>query len=141
MKHQVRLIALLGAFWMAGVVQAGQHIRYSVVIDDRSMTASGSLGTARNSSNTYERIGCSVDSFGGSDKTVICTAREASGNSAECSTSDPGIFDLAMNIDSDSYVQFGWDASSRCSRLSVRKGSQTEPKQVLSPNGSLIGEL
>lgn len=133
-------IAMLCTILCAATAQAGLHTPRSVVIDDKSMTASGSPGTAHNSSSRYESIGCSAEQLGDGDenKLVQCTAYDAGGNFAFCNGwGDPRIFDLAMHIDSGSFVQFEWDANRNCSRLLVRKSSNTEPKRTLPPQDSL----
>ena len=111
---------------MAVQAKAGMKAAYPVSIGTN--TASGSLGTARNSEDTVQYIGCTLRAIG-IDRIVSCGARDAEGQSLSCSTTNPLMADVAAAINGDSYVSFTRNESGSCVSLSVSNASHWEPKR------------
>lgn len=85
----------------------------------------GFLGTARNSADAVQQIGCF--SSGGS---ATCSGTTATGQSFSCSTSSPTQLAAIHSMTEDSYLLFGWDnATGICEFVYVRNMSYTPPKK------------
>jgi hypothetical protein len=96
---------------------------------DASGEAFGALGSARNSSDTNQYIGCDVAAFSGSGSSVHCFARDASGNGAGCSSSDPALVQSVSSLNSDSFLHFAFSPSATCTSIRVYTYSAQEPKR------------
>lgn len=85
----------------------------------------GFLGTARNSADAVQQIGCF--SAGGS---ATCSGTTAAGQSFSCSTATASHLAAIHSMTSDSYLLFGWDnATGLCEFVYVRNMSYTPPKK------------
>jgi hypothetical protein len=63
---------------------------------------------------------------------VFCSARDAAGVTARCSSQAPELVDAARAIGPDAYVELFWDTSSpvgKCTGLNVVLYSSNEPKK------------
>lgn len=120
----VGVAVLVGAAAWAG------HKSYNPVVVTSS-SASGSLGNARNSTDTQQYIGCTIYAYTGGTPYVFCFANAASTGYAyvSCSSYDPAIVDAARAINGDSYIQFAFNTSGTCTSLYVLNGSHAEPKK------------
>ena len=101
---KLALLGLLGltAWQLAPTgVSAGNKLNNPVTLTATSMY--GSLGSARNSANAVEHIGCSTT--GG---TALCSARNAAGTTASCSTNNAFMVQqvVGLNPMSEVYVTF-----------------------------------
>lgn len=106
---------------------AGTKTNPTVVVNQTARIASGALGSARNSQDNLQFIGCSViDSTGGAF--VTCSARDSLGRSASCRSTDVGKVSVASSISSDSWVYFQYDALGNCTYLLVSTSSQYPSK-------------
>jgi len=84
----------------------------------------GYLGSARNSADSVQYIGCYTR---GSNAT--CTVVNAAGQSGSCSTSNAAQLTAIHSMSSDAYLLFGWDnATGVCEFVYVRNFSYTPPK-------------
>lgn len=85
----------------------------------------GFLGTARNSADAVQQIGCF--SSGGS---ATCSGTSAAGQSFSCSTAVASDLAAIHSMTNDSYLLFGWDnATGLCEFVYVRNMSYTPPKK------------
>ena len=109
--------AMMLAGFAGGNVWAGAVSSSPVSISGN--TASGSIHTARYSSDSVQSIGCG--SYGGSG---FCLAASASGAGGSCATTDAALIDVMRAINPGSYVYFQWDASGNCTYVLVNNNSQ-----------------
>jgi hypothetical protein len=121
------VLALVAA--PTGVAMAGYKYSLPVSISDTSKTAYGVMGSARNSSDTAQYIGCNVSTFAGSAPSTTCSAVNSAGTSRSCTTYDAKIVEVAKAISGESYIRFYWNTSGECTQLTVAHFSQYEPKK------------
>jgi hypothetical protein len=123
-------LALVLVVTITATAWAGRKDSAPVVIDLGARTASGSLGSARNSPDPYSAIGCSVhyDYVNGKNN-VNCAATDASGTSVVCASQQPELVQIALGIDGDSYLEFSWNKYLECTNILVANSSLYEPKQ------------
>ena len=117
----VALVTLLGT-----VAGAGMKISSPVVVS--SGNATGAMGSARNSGDAVQYIGCTISGYAGTAPSVTCFAQDLTSYGA-CSTSDANIVAAASAIADDSYISFSWDGWGACTSLQVTKASHGAPKQ------------
>ena len=116
---------------------AGRRTPAPVVVNTATRTASGSQGTARSSSDSQQRIGCSFALIpaapGSSDpaqRQFSCFAATSTGLFVMCffpETATNG--DFLSVLAEDSFIRFTWDASGTCTSLRVENASYYEPVQ------------
>ncbi|HEY4104796.1 MAG TPA: hypothetical protein VGM44_12935 [Polyangiaceae bacterium] len=156
MKHNIALILAgigVGAACMTSwrLAHAGIKGSYPVIVNTTARHAEGSLGSARNSSDSTQYLYCAIDySLIGGVATLICGARDSSGNTVSCtySTSDlqllatlnpPGAATFSTfqdnvmlaqmaSMSSDSYVSFDASSSGACTHVYIENGSVEVPK-------------
>lgn len=115
-KLALGAVALMGTLAVSSRSDAGLKGTNSVVsINTSSRTATGSLGLARNSSNSTEYIGCGMDSPGN----AFCTARDSGGTTVSCSTTSSSFREVLKSMNGDSFVSFSWDSAGACTRVYV----------------------
>jgi len=86
--------------------------------------AYGFLGSARNSADTNQQIGCFTRG-----NNATCTAVNAAGQPGSCSTSNASHLAAIHSMNNDAYLLFGWDnATGVCEFVYVRNFSYTPPK-------------
>jgi hypothetical protein len=126
-KLSTFLIGSAMALAVSSVAVAGQKLIAPVSVSYDY--ASGAVGTARNSTDSNQYINCALYSWGNpSSASVICSARNATGNSVYCSAEishSAAIVQAAMSITPSSYIAFYVEAGD-CVRLDVVNGSQYE---------------
>lgn len=119
------IILVLGGFSV--LAAAGTKTNTAVYIATSWGFAEGGLSSARYSSNGLEYISC--DSY--SSGYLTCSARDASGVSAYCSTSttsSPAFAGAIAGMNSASFVAFWWDTTSgACTNILLRNGSNYLP--------------
>jgi hypothetical protein len=117
----------------AGVAVAGQKYTYPVYVNSSQNYAEGSMGSARNSTDTSQMIGCAAEGWtynGTSYSAVFCNAMDSAGHSASCYTSsNPTLLATVGTITSDSYVYFAWDSTGACTVIEAETWSTFAPKQ------------
>jgi hypothetical protein len=139
-KHSLKLAMLAGlalaSVAVASRAHAGLKIYNAVVIGPVLGTthwaAQGAMGTARNSPNLTDYIGCTFSVSNSSGQWDAHCDASAAGVNAACNV-PPLDFDLFIesmrNMTADSVVRFEWDpATGLCTRLQVWASSTAEPK-------------
>jgi hypothetical protein len=126
-------VSIAGAL-LSTVALAGTKVTSEVTISSTTtgMTAMGSMGSARNSADATQYIGCqlSTNNVSSGVVTVQCFARNAAGTYLSCLTTDPNYVSAAQAIDGDSYIRFNTESSgSTCTYLLVLDTSYYAPKQ------------
>jgi hypothetical protein len=119
-------------FGVAPRAHAGTRVSSSVVVNqnpDFSGEASGSLGSARNSTDLWQYIGCDLSAYAGGGLLVNCYARTASATGAGCSSHDPSLVQSVFALNSDSYLDFKWNASGDCTFIRAETYSSNETKR------------
>lgn len=126
-KGILSAMVALGLVATSATAMAGFTANQPVLVNPFLRVAQGALGSARNSPDNIQFIGCAVtDGAGGAF--VTCSARGPGGNFATCTSSDPGKVAAASSINSDSFVVFRYDAQGNCTLLSVSTFSQYPTK-------------
>lgn len=122
------ILAGVAMMALCAVAGAGSKFTSEVYINQTSKYAQGSLGSARNSADTNQYIGCST-----SNDYVYCSARNAAGLWVHCDTYSSGMAATAKSIDSSSHITFYWtggsSTSGACSSLNVAHNSGYAPKE------------
>ncbi len=129
MFTRIRALVPIAALLLASNAMAGQKTSNPVAVDATARVANGSLGSARNSADNLQYIGCAAGalSFGGTN--MYCFAQTADNVYAECQSTSPQLVQAAQAMSGDSYVHFAWDASGTCTYLLVINSSRLTPKQ------------
>jgi hypothetical protein len=134
MKWMVSVVALLAA--SSGVATAGQKISSPVQVNLSGRSAAGSVGTARNSLDTTQYIGCQMWSFGDSTgATIYCFARTAptataASTYAQCiAGNSPSMASVVDAMGPASQIVFEWDANGNCTYIAADNSSSWEPKR------------
>ena len=132
MKMFYGIAATLVAVSLAlpGAAVAGLKIPIEVKVLNHISFASGAVGTARNSRDSMQDIGCGIMSNVNHPYTTgTCWAFDADGNIGQCSYFNRPDLDKAVaSISNDSYIQFKWEDSGQCTQINVANGSLYEPK-------------
>jgi hypothetical protein len=135
--HKMKLVALaltLGAS-IPVVARAGVKATSPVQVNLTSRYAFGSMGSARNSVDSTQQIGCEVDVLAngivyGGCSAVSAASVGAGPISASCSFyNQPGFAAVAQSVSSDSFIIFTWDANGVCQQITSSNFSLWEPKK------------
>ena len=121
----VASVLVLGS---AGTVEAGQRKDAFVVVNTTARTASGSMGSARQSSGSVQSIGCSVVLSPDFDQWGTCIATNSAGTTATCAFSGNSFWDILSALGDDAYITFKWDATGACTSLEIQNYSYYLPK-------------
>jgi hypothetical protein len=124
------LMAGLSAFSVSHAWAGMKATWPSVTVSTGSTgSAGGALGTARNTGDANQYIGCSVVGSPGNPASVYCWAVDASGNSGNCyNPNNANMVATVASINSDSYIYFRWNSDGTCSMLQVENSSFFAPK-------------
>lgn len=131
-KRHIKIIASLvgglGLLLGAAAVQAGYKSESSVGISTYASYRAGygAMGTARNSTDSNQQVGCSVES-GSSYVFARCIARTAAGAYLECTSGSASIVQAALAIGSASRIYFTEDLAGTCTGLHVTNYSNYKP--------------
>lgn len=122
------LAAILGVLLAAGIGHAGRKLTIPVSINTTAGTASGSLGSARNSVDSTQYIGCYA-TLTTTTSHAGCVAVNAAGTYRSCYTYDAAFIEAIRTLTPDAHIEFAWDpaASSFCTTIFVRSMSYQEP--------------
>jgi hypothetical protein len=101
---------------LGGTLYAGEKETWTVRVFPDSRIAYGTLGSARNSSNSVESLECHIESWDDASTEVTCWAVNSSGTSGGCSSTNASLVNTARGISSDSYVYFKWDSAGECTK-------------------------
>jgi len=128
MKNLFSVTAIVAGVVLLGNAPswAGEKATNTIGINLSVRAASGAVGPARSSSDSSQYIGCSASAFPGGSQ-VFCEARDLSGTSVMCVSSDPSLIATAAAISSISNVNFSWDENGNCLSVSVGQFSFFEP--------------
>ena len=106
---------------------AGYKAESPVFVDQSSNIALGSLGSARNSADSTQYIGCTVG-FSNGAESLSCYARTSTGLMGTCYSSNPTVVALGRSLTPASYLYFTWDeVTQECTYLQVIKNSYVRP--------------
>jgi hypothetical protein len=102
---------------------AGWKVTTPVTVDNANKRFYGALGSARNSTDGIQDIGCATDHIDG-----YCSAENSAGTSVYCFSSDPEIMAVMRSIETDSYIYVTHDGAGTCTRVSIAAKSYYAPK-------------
>lgn len=111
---------------LCSVALAGSKATNEVWISLTSKYAEGSLGSARNSADSTQYIGCSV-----TNDYVYCSARNSAGTWIHCDVYSSAIALTARGIGSSGFISFSWTGTSTsgtCTTLTLSHNSMYAPK-------------
>ncbi|AKF84591.1 hypothetical protein MFUL124B02_01260 [Myxococcus fulvus 124B02] len=129
MQNARQLItAALATALIGTAAWAGEKSAYPVTVYSTSREAFGSLGSTRDTADTFQKLGCQVNTSSTGSTSVYCYAQSASAVGA-CLSSSAALVEAVRSIQGDSYLYFSWDASGNCTNINVTHGSQYAPKQ------------
>jgi hypothetical protein len=114
-----------GVVLVSGAASAGSKYEYPVSVSkaaDGSGTASGSIGSARASSDSSQSILCY-----GTGAYHSCWAVDASGKSLGCTSSDAATMAAMRSVGPSSYVYFNVNSAGTCTYFLVETGSIFHP--------------
>lgn len=118
----LRMLASLALCLIPALAAAGSFSAVIVIIDREHSMARGSLTGARINSG-QEFILCSVSMQSslrvGIRDAGTCSARDARGGVAHCTTREPDLLQAMLAINSASEVRFGWDAANTCTFITI----------------------
>jgi hypothetical protein len=118
-------LALSGSSALAGIRDT-KEVSVFRYFDD-SVTGSGSMGSARNSTDGKQYMSCAqaIYAEGG---VAQCFAANSAGEAVACYTYEQRYIDLIATADSDSWVVFTSDPLGACISVAVQKSSSFAPK-------------
>lgn len=113
----------------AGSAWAGFHGGGGVSINTQTRTAQGTFGSAYNSSDSNQYIGCMLTAFSTTGTIQLsCTARDAVGMSVTCTSSSAPLIQAAASLNDEANLQFQYDASGNCTMIKAYHFSWGSPK-------------
>jgi hypothetical protein len=125
-KSVIGLFVTLLVGGAAGTVAAGYKLESEVKVTATS--ASGSIGSARNSADTKQYIQCSISGTS-SSKTVSCAASDSAGNFFSCtgnSNADHLAAAVAAIGSNSKVIVYGTNGGA-CTQIISYNGSQHKP--------------
>lgn len=124
-KHKVLFALAFAAVLATGnPALAGYKSVWPVVVSLSARYAQGSLGSARNSADSSQYIGCTLH-----PGFIYCGAVDANRNFLSCTSSAPSFVSLVQSLGDEGALYFAADASGNCTSLLVYTYSYWEPKQ------------
>ena len=130
MKIRQVIFASLCFLGVAGAAHAGFKQQNPVSIDLLNRFAQGSFGSARNSQDGQQSIDCAITSYKRTlSSQVVCNAQNVLGQTVFCTAPASGnLIEAMAALDSDSFLNFTYDATGTCTSITVINGSSFEPK-------------
>ena len=122
------MLGVVGAF--SSAVQAGEKVYVPVQIwtnPNGEITAAGSLGSARNTDDDEQDIGCYVEATT-SGTTASCIARTLKGVEHSCVSTNEHIVKVVAALDGDGLLVFNAREGGECTYVKIGKRSRYEPK-------------
>ncbi|WP_164018208.1 hypothetical protein [Pyxidicoccus trucidator] len=119
--------AAVGVVLAGPVALAGDRIVLPVVINTVARKAEGAIGSARNSADVLQYIGCSISATT-VGTSINCVARNSAGTQVSCSSTSPNLVTAALSIQTDDFLRFDYDAAGQCTAVTLHKYSFYEPK-------------
>lgn len=117
----ILVIIMALSFITKNIVFAGAINTSNVVLTTSSF--SGSLGTARNSSDSIQIIGCYSDT----NSFISCYGSDNTGKSKVCTSSSNALISTLNEINSDSYLSVGFTGG-ECTYIKVSNFSSYRQK-------------
>jgi aldehyde:ferredoxin oxidoreductase len=106
----------------------GKSTTYVYVDTATFRTAYGSMGDARNSTDTTQHIGCVVTAYGTAGGiSAQCYAQDATGRYASCTTTNSSYITAVSAITPNALIEFDWDSSGACTYLRIYTSSVYRP--------------
>lgn len=105
----------------SGVALAGYKASYPVNVmtnADGSGMAWGAMGTARNSPDAVQYLGCAIQSSY-SPTTGMCVAKNSAGKYLQCVTSDPTILSVISSVSKSAFIHFAASETGACYYVDV----------------------
>lgn len=125
-------VALAATLALAATAHAGDKANVPVTFktnaQGHTIGAFGMAGTARNSADTKQSIGCFVSALGNSLQ-AGCEAQNAAGGYVSCTTTGAALVTAAGAVGPDSYIDFSHDGAGNCNSIYVANGSSNAVKQ------------
>lgn len=123
------LLTLVSMLVFSDSLLAGEKLSYPVNINLTTREASGDLSTARSGSiyDAKSKLQCTVNS----ENSVTCQATNSSGTTASCMKyqAPQAMVNAVMNLESDGYLYFQWDASGTCTYVLTETSSHWAPRK------------
>jgi hypothetical protein len=127
LESSMMSLAVAGLMFAGGAVAGSKYLGSGAVVitraADGSGTVSGYLGLIYNGSGKSEYIGC--EKYG--DNSVYCHAVNEAKDFAYCQGS-AFLGKTIGNLSSDAKLTFGFDASGRCTSVSITHSSEIQDK-------------
>ncbi len=126
--------ALAATMWtmLCAPAFAGERSNVPVTLETNSsgqvIRAYGMVGSARNSADTRQLIGCFISASGGSLQ-AGCEAQNAAGANTLCFSANANIVAAVQSVGPDSYIDFTRDSGGACTSLYVANSSVAAVKQ------------
>ncbi len=115
-----RIVSIIGLFAVSCAVLAGAKYSNPVVYYGNSFQ--GSFGSARSSADNIQYLYCLRQSTA-----ATCWARDASGQSRSCTTTDPAHLTMIDSLGSSSNLYAAYNSDGSCRILLHKVGSVFEP--------------
>jgi hypothetical protein len=122
-------LAMLLIGSLAGGAYAGYKSSAPVYVDTTARVAWGAMGTARNSSDANQNIGCAIWGGTGTIPEAYCSATDQNGVSLSCYGTNANVIAAAHAVTTDSWIYFNVDGAGNCTTLYVYNYGEYSPKQ------------
>ena len=128
-RARSKVLLLIAGCWLfvaalGGVAYAGFKQEQNVSVT--ATTASGSIGTARNSADTVQFIKCTIQGFTASNS-VFCSARNSAGTSFSCTANGNATLANAVAAIGVGSRLFIVQSGGACTQIDVTNGSDWKP--------------
>jgi hypothetical protein len=107
--------------------RAGQKSEATVNVG--GFAASGAQGSARNTTDTQQYIGCTLSAWNSSAPEGTCYAQNSAGTGLHCYTVKESHLKLIAAMGPDSLINFSADINGYCSNLEIKTSSIYPPKK------------
>ncbi|WP_064749109.1 hypothetical protein [Lysobacter antibioticus] len=134
MNRSIRT-ALAAAMLVAvcGAAQAGLKSNVPVTVENNpqghAFRAYGMVGTARNSADGNQVIGCGISAVGTGSAGAVCEAQNSGGRYVRCITYNAAMVSAAQAVEADSYIEFTFDTQENCTSIYVANSASNAVKQ------------
>ena len=126
--NKMKWLVFFGIGAMSTPSLAGLRLDEPVVVNMAIREALGSIGSARNSADSVQYIGCSIEADSSTDPLIACFATDETGTSALCTSSSPRLVAAVQGITSLSFIDFQWDSDQSCTFVYVDSASFNPPR-------------
>jgi hypothetical protein len=127
MKKQLILLSSLLA--LHGIAQAGDNWSSGVSVSVSGRVAYGMVSGAHNTvGDPNSMLYCAGIAYSNGTYFGMCSATDYNGVTVSCTTTQASLVQHMVNLSSDSWTTFAFDASGTCTYVSVEQMSSTPPK-------------